>query len=101
MHVFIIAPSGSNQTFLLCLVLSGLCLQLRQMKLKDERIKLMNEVLNGIKVNTEEISQIYTVLYQPSRVHAMLHNESDYSYIPGTHIVHCCIIVAFHIQCYF
>ena len=25
-------------------------LQLKQMKLKDERIKMMNEVLNGIKV---------------------------------------------------
>ena len=28
-------------------------LQLKQMKLKDERIKMMNEVLNGIKVGEE------------------------------------------------
>lgn len=27
-------------------------LQIRQMKYKDERVKLMNEVLNGIKVST-------------------------------------------------
>lgn len=34
-------------------------LQIRQMKYKDERVKLMNEVLNGIKVRGSFTGQLY------------------------------------------
>ena len=41
-------------------------LQMNQMKYKDQRIKSMNEILNGIKVSsTESISLPNTLLFIP------------------------------------
>lgn len=34
-------------------------LQIKQMKYKDERVKLMNEILAGIKVSSNQIIKIY------------------------------------------
>lgn len=33
-------------------------LQIKQMKLKDERVKLMNEILNGIKVQQHRLEKL-------------------------------------------